>query len=124
MEMQANSGTSALKLWSSHQVAQWLVQNGFEEFKDLFLKHEVSGDILLDLNFKLLGEIGVFLPKDRARILQIIKKVFAPTMPALPKVSMRQSSTSSSSPLSAKNVNINSGKIIIPRYGRYLDSGE
>ena len=120
MELPTASALSELKLWSSNRVAQWLVQNGFKEFKALFLKHEITGDLLLDLNYQTLGEIGVISPADRARILQIIKKNFAPTSPRLPNASFRSAANINGS--KKGQVLMQKGQVLMQKgiNGRYL----
>lgn len=74
----------AFKSWTAIQVSQWMGENGFQQYKEAFVKHEITGDLLLDLNYNNLGDIGVGVFGDRARILQAIKKNFAPPTPKLP----------------------------------------
>ena len=83
-DLEINSSLSKFKNWSSHQVGEWLTQNGFKEYRDFFVKHEITGDLLIDLNYNILGEIGVISVGERARILQAIKKSLAPCTPRLP----------------------------------------
>jgi hypothetical protein len=73
----------SFKDWNALKVSQWMQENGFQEYKDLFLKHEITGDLLLDLNYNNLGEIGIVNVGERARIIQAIKKRFAPLIPKL-----------------------------------------
>ena len=60
--------------WNSHQVCEWLEKSNFGQFVELFLAHDITGDVLIDLNYSLLKEIGVTLVGDRARILAAIKR--------------------------------------------------
>ena len=54
-----------------------------------FLKHEITGDLLLDLNYNSLRDIGVVIVGDRARILQAIKQQFAPATAKTPRLAFR-----------------------------------
>jgi hypothetical protein len=68
--------------WTVTDVVQWLEENGFGRFSDLFIKHDITGDVLLDLNYTYLKDMGVNLVGDRARILQAIKQKLRPPRPA------------------------------------------
>ncbi|KAI8894705.1 sterile alpha motif/pointed domain-containing protein, partial [Globomyces pollinis-pini] len=61
--------------WDSKQVANWLAENGFADANALFIQHEITGDILLDLNYNFLRDIGVASVGERAKILALIKKL-------------------------------------------------
>jgi hypothetical protein len=113
MEYSSRSPVDAngLKMWSSHQVAQWLVENGFQHYKENFLRHEITGDILLDLSYKILGDIGISPSGDRVKILQALKLSFAPSIPKLPKLLGRYPSQGKLQPRSPNTYNI-------PRYAR------
>ena len=89
-----NSTLSQFKTWNIQQVGEWLAQNGFKEYRDFFVKHKISGDLLMDLNYNTLGDIGVVSVGERARILQAIKKNFAPQSPKLPKAAAYKPSSS------------------------------
>ncbi|KAI9099831.1 hypothetical protein DFS34DRAFT_509727 [Phlyctochytrium arcticum] len=65
---------SGIREWSESQVANWLSELGFERFAKDFIENSVNGDVLLELNYDTLKEIGVVSVGDRARILQAIKK--------------------------------------------------
>ncbi|KAJ3256213.1 hypothetical protein HK103_005672 [Boothiomyces macroporosus] len=73
------------RLWDSERVGVWLVENGFDDYKDNFLEHKITGDLLLDLNYHALLEIGVIIVGDRARILQAIKRQFNKEKTTTPK---------------------------------------
>ena len=66
------------KNWSPAQVGEWLNENGFREYSEFFVEHQITGDLLLDLDYTTLKDIGVIVVGDRARILQAIKKQFVP----------------------------------------------
>lgn len=68
--------------WTVTDVVQWLEENGFGRFCELFIKHDITGDVLLDLNYTYLKDMGVNLVGDRARILQAIKQKLRPPRPA------------------------------------------
>ena len=103
-----------LKMWSSHQVAQWLVENGFQNYKENFLRHEITGDILLDLSYNILGDIGVSTTGDRVKILQALKRSFAPSTPKLPKVLGRYPSQGKLQSRSPNTYNIPRYEFLIP----------
>jgi SAM domain (Sterile alpha motif) len=71
------------KSWNPLQVAKWLNENGFKEYSDFFVEHQITGDLLLDLDYTTLKDIGVIVVGDRARILQAIKKQFVPKLPKI-----------------------------------------
>lgn len=60
--------------WNVHQVCEWLEQANFGQFVQNFRDHDITGDVLVDLNYALLKEIGIHLVGDRARILAAIKR--------------------------------------------------
>lgn len=64
--------------WNVQQVCDWLDQNNFGQFVSLFREHDITGDVLVDLNYALLKEIGIHLVGDRARILACIKRNLRP----------------------------------------------
>ncbi|KAJ3321307.1 hypothetical protein HDV06_004411 [Boothiomyces sp. JEL0866] len=80
------------RLWDSERVGVWLVENGFDDYKDNFLEHKITGDLLLDLNYHALLEIGVIIVGDRARILQAIKRQFNKEKTTTPKGLYQRSS--------------------------------
>ena len=66
--------TSDAKSWNVAQVCEWLEQANFAQFTQHFRDHDITGDLLVDLNYALLKEIGIHLVGDRARILATIKR--------------------------------------------------
>jgi hypothetical protein len=60
---------------SQSEDIQWLSENDFGEYQDNFTKHQITGDLLPDLNYATLKDIGVLIVGDRARIMQAIKKL-------------------------------------------------
>jgi hypothetical protein len=77
LKQDSQTDLDSFKSWTKERVAEWLVLNDFGEYKDCFLQHEITGDLLLDLNYPSLKDIGVLIVGDRARILQAIKKSFS-----------------------------------------------
>jgi hypothetical protein len=73
----------AFREWDTARVLQWLESNNFGEYKESFSKHQITGDLLPDLNYTTLKEIGVLIVGDRARIMQAIKKL-QPKPPSKP----------------------------------------
>jgi hypothetical protein len=71
------------KNWSPVQVGEWLNENGFKEYSEFFIQHQITGDLLLDLDYPELLDIGVIAVGDRARIINAITKQFRPKMPQL-----------------------------------------
>jgi hypothetical protein len=65
---------SNAQYWDVEQVCEWLEQANFGQFAHLFREQNITGDVLVDLNYSLLKEIGVHLVGDRARILASIKR--------------------------------------------------
>ena len=64
------------KKWNADQVANWLLANNFGEYGKQFVENNITGDLLLQLNYTWLKEIGVLVVGDRARILQAIQRQF------------------------------------------------
>lgn len=62
--------------WDVHTVGQWLDEHSFSMYKSEFIHHGITGEILLELTYDALKDIGVQKIGDRARILQTIKKEF------------------------------------------------
>jgi hypothetical protein len=71
---------ASFQSWDAQQVGNWLTNNNFAEYKDCFIQHSITGDLLLDLNYTILRDIGVLIVGDRARILQAIKRQFVPLL--------------------------------------------
>jgi hypothetical protein len=92
------------KNWNANQVAEWLGANGFQEYQEYFIQHEISGDLLLHLDYVALRDIGVLIVGDRARILQAVKKQFAPKAPALSKLVSQNTSSLSNLSLSSSTI--------------------
>ena len=69
--------------WNLTQVLAWLDSNNFSKFRDAFIEHDICGEVLIDLNYTYLKDMGIHLVGDRARILTAIKKQLRP-----PKVMM------------------------------------
>lgn len=67
-----------MKNWDLEQVQEWLDSSGFHEHKDAFRQHQVTGEMLVQLDYTTLRDIGVQLVGDRARILQTIRKYSIP----------------------------------------------
>ncbi|KAJ3047792.1 polar growth protein [Rhizophlyctis rosea] len=60
------------ELWSMDEVADWLEGAGFGSTASKFIEHEITGDVLLDLNLSSLRELGVESLGDRINILHAI----------------------------------------------------
>ena len=67
---------SDFKNWSVDRVGYWLSMNNFGEYRQQFVNNNITGDLLLQLNYTWLKEIGVLVVGDRARILQAIQRQF------------------------------------------------
>lgn len=87
LHLKLPSGSSQMdfKQWDSHKVAEWLQRNNFGEYQECFKTHQITGDLLPDLNYSSLREIGVLIVGDRARIIQAIKKLSIQTPTLSPK---------------------------------------
>ncbi|KAI8903638.1 hypothetical protein EDD86DRAFT_230987, partial [Gorgonomyces haynaldii] len=68
-------------LWDNPRVIQWMIENQFHQWIDHFMEHQITGDVLMELNYNTLKDIGVKTVGDRARILQQIKKIQYQTKP-------------------------------------------
>ncbi|TPX61078.1 hypothetical protein PhCBS80983_g01320 [Powellomyces hirtus] len=65
---------SDVKGWDESRVGTWLTSIGFERFASAFADHHITGDVITELNYETLKDVGVVSVGDRARILQAIKK--------------------------------------------------
>jgi hypothetical protein len=68
---------SDFKTWDKHLVGNWLISNDFGEYKEAFVRNDITGNVLLNLDYNSLKDVGVLIVGDRARILQAIRKAFA-----------------------------------------------
>ncbi|KAI8925135.1 sterile alpha motif/pointed domain-containing protein, partial [Entophlyctis helioformis] len=59
--------------WDERRVAAWLAEIGFESYQAAFIENKITGEVLRELNYTYLRDIGVKIVGDRARILQAIK---------------------------------------------------
>ena len=79
-ENSQNSAGSTSQLnfnsWTVEQVGNWLSNNDFGEYRQQFAEHNITGDLLLQLNYTWLKDVGVIVVGDRARILQAIQRQF------------------------------------------------
>ena len=56
----AHLDTAEVRQWNSRDVATWMYQNGFEEdVIDKFIEHDITGAVLLDLQFDDLKELEI-----------------------------------------------------------------
>ncbi|KAJ3034802.1 polar growth protein [Rhizophlyctis rosea] len=69
---QGQEGSGHPELWSIDDVADWLESAGFGSAAQKFVDHEITGDVLLDLNLSSLRELGVESLGDRINILHAI----------------------------------------------------
>lgn len=78
------------RLWDEQQVGAWLSENGFGHYQKLFIgravvrrcrrtdrrvDNDINGDILAELTYSLLKELGVQTVGDRVRIMTILKNL-------------------------------------------------
>src|SRR5271154_6597262 len=60
--------------WTPHQVANWMREAGFEtSVVDKFVKHDISGAVLLDLQFEDLKELDITSYGKRHRVMSSIQ---------------------------------------------------
>jgi hypothetical protein len=59
-------------------VSLWLSDLGFQkQLSESFVKHDICGDMLLDLDYSLLKDMGILRVGDMKRILMAIEKLYA-----------------------------------------------
>jgi len=63
---------TAILEWDEKQVAKWLSEQGFNEITQTFLENDINGELLLDLNFEYLKELGI---KDEEQRSQLLAKI-------------------------------------------------
>ncbi len=80
-------GRSLRKLLNNYFRLETVDSASSTKYRHLFAAHNISGDILLEMTYESLKEIGVQSVGDRARILQQIKKLRGPSpLPPDPKL--------------------------------------
>eukprot|EP00743_Colponemidia_sp_Colp-15_P010511 GILK01011582.1.p1 GENE.GILK01011582.1~~GILK01011582.1.p1 ORF type:complete len:1383 (-),score=265.40 GILK01011582.1:214-4362(-) len=72
---QASKPTENWRSWSIREVGSWLCDIGMGAYCDMFCKHAIAGDVLLELTSQDLTEIGVLSVGDRRRILSSIQNL-------------------------------------------------
>ncbi|KAJ8325446.1 ATP binding [Batrachochytrium dendrobatidis] len=63
-----------ISLWSEQRVVQWLQELGLEQYAQTFIDNRISGDVLLELNYTSLRDMGIRIVGDSARILQSLRR--------------------------------------------------
>ncbi|RHZ44604.1 hypothetical protein Glove_718g60 [Diversispora epigaea] len=64
-----------VRLWNFEQVTDWLQENNFKEYQQLFTENDITGDVLLELNHQVLKEMNIKFIGDRIRILVAVKNL-------------------------------------------------
>ncbi|KAJ1536470.1 hypothetical protein HK096_010520 [Nowakowskiella sp. JEL0078] len=62
-----------IELWDIDHVAHWLELCGFSKLKSVFTENDITGELLLELDYSLLSELGLSKTTEKARLLQAIK---------------------------------------------------
>jgi hypothetical protein len=65
-------------LWSAEMVGQWITENNLPH-PEYFIQNEITGDLLVELNYATLHEMGITSIPERARIRQAVKKLIQTT---------------------------------------------
>ncbi|KAJ3005302.1 ATP binding [Thoreauomyces humboldtii] len=68
------SDGDSVRSWDEKRVGQWLASLGFERFAPAFRENNITGDVIAELSYDMLRELGVETVGDRARILMAIKR--------------------------------------------------
>ncbi|KAI8871701.1 hypothetical protein GQ42DRAFT_109081, partial [Ramicandelaber brevisporus] len=61
--------------WDERQVSQWLRECGFSQFERSFFDNNVCGIVLLELQYTMLGLLGVKRVGDKVRLNAAIKEL-------------------------------------------------
>ncbi|KAJ3119603.1 hypothetical protein HK098_005309 [Nowakowskiella sp. JEL0407] len=61
--------------WDVDTVGRWLELNGFSKYKEAFRLNEINGELLQELNYPILTDLGVPKTGEKAKILNLIKLV-------------------------------------------------
>ena len=106
-----------VRVWSPRQVASWMAGAGFEEsVVSKFLTHDISGSILLDLQFEDLKELDITSFGKRHRVMSSIQHLRNSSVEAFTVPARRGRSTAKTSPISpAESVSIVAIEQVIPK---------
>ena len=62
-------------LWNEQSVAVYLKEKGFAKYSQAFIDNHITGDVLLELDYATLKDIGMVHVGDRATLLNLIKRL-------------------------------------------------
>ncbi|KAJ3226664.1 hypothetical protein HK099_004408 [Clydaea vesicula] len=64
-----------MERWNEDKVGEFLEENGFTQFKKSFRQNNINGEILLELTYETLKDLGILSVGERAKVLRAIKVV-------------------------------------------------
>ncbi|KAI3632417.1 hypothetical protein MIR68_009523 [Amoeboaphelidium protococcarum] len=71
----ASQISSSYKLWSCDQICDFLSVIGMNQYRKVFTKNAIAGDVIDDLTLDLLKDIGISALGDRIRIMNSLKTI-------------------------------------------------
>jgi hypothetical protein len=95
---------SKVRSWSPNQVAEWMAEAGFEtSVVEKFLIHDISGSVLIDLQFEDLKELDISSFGKRHRVMSSIQQLRDSALITEPMLS-RTSSRNASGPRTSRTL--------------------
>ncbi|KAJ1951944.1 ATP binding, partial [Dispira parvispora] len=79
--------------WNESQVAQWLKDNHFGKYGQRFIENNITGDLLFELDYKLLRELNITTVGERIKLSVAIKKLLRTCLQSRDALPLDSSST-------------------------------
>ncbi|XP_060062823.1 sterile alpha motif domain-containing protein 15-like [Ylistrum balloti] len=90
VDSDCSNGISECVYWNEHQVANWVEEQGFPQYKESFLSNFVTGRMLIAIDTSALPSMGVNDFDDMKRLTKLIRDLIGiPKLHHKPEVAMR-----------------------------------
>jgi hypothetical protein len=64
-----------IRTWNEQQVANWLKENQFGHYANIFIDNDINGEVLLELNNGLLKELGINTVGERVKLMIALRRL-------------------------------------------------